>query len=47
MGGRVGYDGLFTGKDHFGLRSFYKYCLLEQITTIDPTVLLEAPKSKT
>ncbi|GAB2821742.1 site-specific tyrosine recombinase [Ferruginibacter profundus] len=29
-----------------GLRSFYKYCLLEQITTIDPTVLLEAPKLK-
>jgi integrase/recombinase XerD len=29
-----------------GLRSFYKYCLLEQITTTDPTVLLEAPKLK-
>ena len=29
-----------------GLRSFYKYCLLEQITTADPTVLLEAPKLK-
>ncbi|MGC4104596.1 site-specific tyrosine recombinase XerD [Ferruginibacter sp.] len=29
-----------------GLRSFYKYCLLEQITTVDPTVLLEAPKLK-
>ena len=29
-----------------GLRSFYKYCLLEQITTKDPTVLLEAPKLK-
>lgn len=29
-----------------GLRSFYNYCLLEQITTIDPTVLLEAPKQK-
>ncbi|MBS1743259.1 MAG: site-specific tyrosine recombinase XerD [Bacteroidetes bacterium] len=27
-----------------GIRSFYKYCLLEQISTIDPTVLLEAPK---
>lgn len=27
-----------------GLRSFYKYCLLEQIVTIDPTLLLEAPK---
>jgi integrase/recombinase XerD len=29
-----------------GLRSFYKYCLLEQISNIDPTVLLEAPKLK-
>jgi integrase/recombinase XerD len=29
-----------------GLRSFYKYCLLEQITAIDPTVLMEAPKLK-
>ena len=29
-----------------GLRSFYKYCLQEQITSTDPTVLLEAPKLK-
>lgn len=29
-----------------GLRSFYKYCLLEQICSVDPTVLLEAPKLK-
>ena len=29
-----------------GLRSFYKYCLLEQLSTTDPTVLLEAPKLK-
>ncbi len=29
-----------------GLRSFYKYCMLEQITTTNPTVLLEAPKLK-
>ena len=27
-----------------GLKSFYKYCLLEQIVVIDPTVLLEGPK---
>ncbi len=27
-----------------GLRSFYKYCLIEQISTTDPTMLLEAPK---
>ncbi len=29
-----------------GLRSFYKYCILEQISDKDPTVLLEAPKLK-
>lgn len=29
-----------------GLRSFYKYCLLEQIALVDPTMLLEAPKMK-
>jgi integrase/recombinase XerD len=29
-----------------GMRSFYKYCLLEQISATDPTVLLEAPKLK-
>ena len=29
-----------------GLRSFYTYCLLEQISATDPTVLLEAPKQK-
>lgn len=28
------------------LRSFYKYCLLEDIITVDPTTLLEAPKLK-
>lgn len=28
------------------LRTFYKYCLLEDITTVDPTSLLEAPKLK-
>ena len=29
-----------------GLRSFYKYCLLENISKTDPTILLEAPKLK-
>lgn len=27
-----------------GIRAFYKYCLLEDIATKDPTTLLEAPK---
>ena len=29
-----------------GLRSFFKYCLVEQIITIDPSALLESPKLK-
>lgn len=29
-----------------GLRTFYKYCLLEDVSKVDPTVLLEAPKLK-
>lgn len=29
-----------------GIRSFFKYCILEQICVSDPSVLLEAPKSK-
>jgi integrase/recombinase XerD len=29
-----------------GIKTFYKYCLLEDITTVDPTTLLEAPKLK-
>ena len=29
-----------------GIRSFYKYCQLENVSTTDPTLLLEAPKLK-
>jgi len=29
-----------------GIRSFYKYCLLEQLVTKDPSVLLEAPRTR-
>jgi integrase/recombinase XerD len=29
-----------------GLRSFFKYCLVENISKTDPTILLEAPKLK-
>jgi integrase/recombinase XerD len=29
-----------------GLRSFFKYCLIEDIVSIDPAALLEAPKSQ-
>ena len=29
-----------------GIRTFYKYCLLEDISAVDPTSLLEGPKLK-
>jgi len=29
-----------------GIRGFYKYCLIENIVTVDPSALLEAPKLK-
>ncbi|CAN5634896.1 site-specific tyrosine recombinase XerD [soil metagenome] len=29
-----------------GIRGFYKYCLLENITSVDPSMLLEAPRLK-
>ena len=29
-----------------GIRGFYKYCLVEQVTKTDPSALLEAPKTR-
>lgn len=29
-----------------GIRAFYKYCLIEQIVTNNPSILLESPKTK-
>jgi integrase/recombinase XerD len=29
-----------------GLKSFFKYCLMEQVITVDPSFLLESPKLK-
>jgi integrase/recombinase XerD len=29
-----------------GIKAFYRYCLVENISSIDPTILLEAPKLK-
>ncbi|MGZ5246419.1 MAG: site-specific integrase, partial [Flavitalea sp.] len=29
-----------------GIRAFYKYCLLEQVCTKDPSLLLETPRLK-
>ncbi len=42
----LGMTATSQGRIISGLRSFYKYCLLEQISETDPTVLLEAPKHK-
>ena len=37
---------MFSLNSFSGIKSFYKYCLLENICTTDPTTLLEAPKLK-
>lgn len=29
-----------------GIKSFYKYCMMEQLAEVDPTVLMESPKLK-
>ncbi len=42
----LGMTASSQGRIISGLRSFYKYCLLEQISSTDPTVLLEGPKLK-
>ena len=42
----LGMTGSSQARIISGLRSFYKYCLLEEITRKDPTTLLEAPKLK-
>ena len=42
----LGMTAASQGRIISGLRSFYKYCLLEQISETDPTILLEAPKLK-
>jgi integrase/recombinase XerD len=42
----LGMTAASQGRIISGLRSFYKYCILEQISETDPTILLEAPKLK-
>jgi integrase/recombinase XerD len=44
--GELGMSATSQARMISGLRAFYKYCLLEEIATNDPTVLLEAPKLK-
>lgn len=44
--GELGMTATSQARIISGIRGFYKYCLIEQICTIDPSVLLEAPKTK-
>lgn len=44
--GELGMTAASQARIISGLRSFYKYCLIEGITRTDPTTLLEAPKLK-
>ncbi len=44
--GELGMTATSQSRMISGIRIFYKYCLIEQICTIDPSVLLDAPKTK-
>lgn len=44
--GELGMTPASQARTISGIRSFYKYCLIENIVTKDPTILLEAPKLK-
>jgi integrase/recombinase XerD len=43
--GELGMTATSQARIVSGIRSFYKYCLVEQIVKYDPTTLLEAPKT--
>jgi len=44
--GELGMTATSQARTISGIKGFYKYCLIENITTVDPTALLEAPKLK-
>jgi len=44
--GELGMGATTQARIISGIRSFYKYLLTEQLVTIDPSTLLEAPKTK-
>jgi integrase/recombinase XerD len=44
--GELGMSATSQARIISGIKSFYKYCLIEQISKNDPTALLEAPKLK-
>ncbi|GAC1399072.1 MAG: site-specific tyrosine recombinase XerD [Sediminibacterium sp.] len=44
--GELGMTATSQARIISGIRSFYKYCLIEQIVKTDPSTLLETPKTK-
>ena len=44
--GELGMTATSQARIISGIRGFYKYCLVEQITKNDPSTLLEAPKTR-
>jgi len=44
--GELGMTATSQARIISGIRSFYKYCLMEQITKADPSTLLDAPKTR-
>jgi integrase/recombinase XerD len=44
--GELGFTSASQARIISGIRSFFKYCSVEQIITSDPTLLLESPKLK-
>src|ERR1700754_240629 len=44
--GELGLNATSQARILSGIRSFYKYCFIEQIVKKDPTTLLESPKLK-
>jgi integrase/recombinase XerD len=44
--GELGMTSTSQARIISGIKSFYKYCLMESISAVDPSVLLEAPKLK-
>jgi integrase/recombinase XerD len=44
--GELGMTATSQARIISGIRAFYKYCLLEQVSKTDPSTLLEAPKTR-
>ncbi len=44
--GELGMTATSQARIISGIRSFYKYCLIEQLVKTDPSTLLEAPRTK-